>query len=181
VLSVRYQPLDADWDGLMIRLCELNFRAAICGPEGAGKTTLLEDLGRRLNSAGQSTRWLQLRRETQSTARRQLDEYLAAVAGDELLLVDGVEQLGPLDWRRLKRRSRRQAGLIITTHAAGRLPTLIECRTTVTLLVSIVEQLAPGSGEGLRDELPELFVRHAGNIRLCLRELYDRCAAIERS
>jgi hypothetical protein len=178
VLTVRYRPLDTDWDGLMARLRELNFRAAICGPEGVGKTTLLEDLGGRFNLGGQRTRWIQFRRETRSTARRQLDEHLDAASSEELLLVDGAEQLGVLDWQRLKRRSRRQAGLIITTHVPGRLPTLIDCRTTVPLLASIVEQLVPGDGERLRDELPELFARHAGNIRLCLRELYDRCAAI---
>lgn len=181
VLTVRYRPLDTDWVSLLTRTRELGYRAAICGPEGSGKTTLLEDLAQRLESAGRPTCWLQLRRETRASSRQQLDQYLASATGDDLLLVDGSEQLGPLEWQRLKRRSRQHAGLIITTHAPGRLPTLIECRTTLPLLASIVAQLVPADADSLHSELPGLMARHTGNIRLCLRELYDRYAAIGHS
>lgn len=177
ILTVRYHPLDTDWNALLTRARDLEHRAAICGPEGAGKTTLLEDLVKRFHSAGQSTRWLQFRRDTRATARRQLDAFLAAASQDDLLLIDGAEQLGTLDWHRLNRRSHQHAGLIITTHTPGRLPTLIECRTTTPLLESIVAQLVPDDVARLSDDLPALFARHHGNLRLCLRELYDQYAA----
>jgi len=176
VHAVRYQPLDATWSHLLSRLAELDFRAAICGPEGSAKTTLLEDLDQRLRAGGHPTRWLQLRRESRSAARRLCGEFLDAARFGEILLVDGAEQLGPFAWPQLRSRSRFHAGLVITTHAPGRLPTLCECRTTAALLESLVAQLVPTDVDQLRLELPALFVRHAGNIRLCLRELYDRYA-----
>ncbi|MFO1093892.1 MAG: hypothetical protein U0992_11360 [Planctomycetaceae bacterium] len=71
-------------------------------------------------------------------------------------------------------RSRRHAGLVITVHTPGRLPTLIDCRTTVALLESRVARLAPDDVDRWRDQLPALFARCDGNIRDCLRELYDR-------
>ena len=102
-----------------------------------------------------------------------MDEFLRAASTEDVLLVDGVEQLGPLTWRKLRRGSLSHAGLIITTHAPGRLPTLIECRTSVELLDEIVTELAPAEIGRLRPKLPPLFARHDGNVRLCLRELYD--------
>ncbi|MBL8849862.1 MAG: hypothetical protein JNG89_09265, partial [Planctomycetaceae bacterium] len=78
--------------------------------------------------------------------------------------------------RLLKRRAGRHAGLVVTLHRSGRLPTLIDCRTSSDLLESIVARLAPDDVDHLRGELPALFHRHQGNIRLCLRSLYDRYA-----
>jgi len=181
ILTIRYRPLDTSWQMLLERLSDFSFRAAICGPQGAGKTTLLEDLALRLTESGRTTRSLQLRRESRAAAGRQVQSFLESAQASDILLVDGAEQLNPLAWHRLKRRSRQHAGLVITTHAPGRLPTLIECRTTLSLLASIVEQLVPADAASLRDALPELFARHDGNIRTCLRALYDRSAAIRGS
>lgn len=173
VLTVRYEPQDTTWEALQSRLELLDCRAAICGPEGSGKTTLLEDLQARLNAAGRPTRWLQLRRELRPASRGLVHDFLEQASHDEILLVDGAEQIGPLTWRWLRSRVRRHRGLIITTHRPGRLPTLIECRTSEALLESIVARLVPNDIEGLRSDLPALLARFEGNIRLCLRSLYD--------
>jgi adenylate kinase family enzyme len=175
VLQVRYRfESGDDWDQLLQRLANFGWRAAIVGPQGAGKTTLQEDLADRLAAEGRPIRWLRLNRENRTTAAARVQEALAGSGPDTLLFVDGAEQLGPLLWRRLKRRSLNCGGLVITTHKPGRLPTLIQCRTTPQTLDWIVRHLVPPA------ELPEtallerLFNRHAGNLRLCLRELYDR-------
>jgi hypothetical protein len=173
VRAFRYRPLESSWDELLRRVERANYRGALVGPEGSGKTTLLEDIAERLAALGQSSRWLQIRRETRRNGARLVKEVLRSASAEDVLLVDGVEQLGPLTWRRLRRGSLSHAGLIITTHAPGRLPTLVECRTNVELLKEIVLELAPGEYERLRPELPALFARHWGNVRLCLRELYD--------
>lgn len=178
MLSIRFAPLDASWDELLSRLQSLEWRAAICGAEVSGKTTLLEDLAARLQATGRRTRWLQLRREIRPSARGLMKQFLRAAEPDEVLLVDGAEQLGALSWRSLQRRAGRHPGLIITTHRSGRLPTLIECRTSIALLESIVVRLAPDDMDELREDLPALFRRHDGNIRLCLRSLYDRYASL---
>ncbi len=44
VHAIRYHPVNTTFDQILARLHELNYRAAITGPEGSGKTTLLEDL-----------------------------------------------------------------------------------------------------------------------------------------
>jgi hypothetical protein len=68
----------------------------------------------------------------------------------------------------------RRAGLLVATlHRPRLLPTLIECRTDLGLLRELVAELAPADAPLLEPRLDELFERHRGNIRLCLRELYD--------
>jgi hypothetical protein len=66
--------------------------------------------------------------------------------------------------------------LIVTAHRRGRLATLVACATSVGLLDRIMQRLAP---EGLvtAPSAAELFVRHRGNLRDALRELYDVYAA----
>jgi hypothetical protein len=177
VRTFRYRPLDGSWDELLQRLKQADYRGALVGPEGSGKTTLLEDMAERLRLRGRPSRWLQIRRETRRDGGRLVDQFLQGALTEDVLLVDGVEQLGPLTWRRLRRKSRAHAGLVITTHAAGRLPTLVECRTSSRLLEEIVAKLAPAEFDCLRPGLPALFERHAGNVRLCLRELYDWVAS----
>ena len=66
--------------------------------------------------------------------------------------------------------------MIVTTHGHGRLPTLIECTTSVGLLQRIMRSLAPDAA-ATAPPAAELFIRHHGNIREALRELYDVYAA----
>ena len=174
VLSIRYRFLDAvDWEELLGKFSELNRRAAVVGPKGSGKTTLQEDLAVRLEGQGSTIRWLRFNRENRNQARRQIDAVLAEAQPEDLLFVDGAEQLGPLRWRRLLRRTTRFAGLVVTVHTPGRQPTLIDCRTTPELLHGIVESLTSSADCPSRRMLDALFERHQGNLRLCLRELYD--------
>jgi hypothetical protein len=82
--------------------------------------------------------------------------------------LDGAEQLGRVGWWSFLRKARRARGLVITSHRAGLLPTLVECETSAPLLREIVECLHPG-----RPAIDLLFDRHGGNVREALRELYD--------
>jgi hypothetical protein len=52
------------------------------------------------------------------------------------------------------------------------LPTLIECATTPALLKEIVSDLLPGDAVP-PEILDRLYRDHQGNIRHCLRDLYD--------
>lgn len=177
VHTFRYRPVGISWDAIIEKLNEMHVRAAVVGPEGSGKTTFLEDLQQRLHAAGRATRWLQLRRDTGRHALRLVRETLTRSAWHEILLIDGAEQMGPLTWRRLAIRSRQHAGLVITVHCAGRLPTLMECTTCPELLEEVVRKLAPQFVNQLAPRLPELFQRHSGNVRLCIREIYDWLAS----
>jgi len=178
--TIRYRPLHTTFDQLLARLHELNYRAAITGPEGSGKTTLLEDLQQVLERKGFRTRLVFVNDASlfDSPACRQL---LSELARDQILLLDGADLIRRSDWSLLKRHTITHAyGLVITSHKRGLLPTLIECSTTPALLREIVAELLPQSRTTPAEFLDSLYERHKGNLRACLRELYDLYAQGDR-
>lgn len=94
-----------------------------------------------------------------------------------IILLDGAEQLSRWQWFRLRRQTRQAAGLVITDHAPGRLPTLLECRTSPELLSEIVSELLGDEARGCFPRAEKLLRDHRGNIRDVLRALYDERAA----
>jgi hypothetical protein len=204
VERLRYRLDDTGWNALLDRLAALDHRAALVGPCGSGKTTLLEELRDRFAARGVPTAHLRLGIERPATFGAEFARFLADAPG-RLLFLDGAEQLNWWQWRRFKRASRAAAGLVITTHRAGRLPTLRRCETSPGLLGELVAELeagqsgsrrhplalfddrqesAPanvgghgGTGEDERRKCFDLWHRHGGNVRNALRELYDRWPA----
>lgn len=177
--ALAFRPQGASWSELLVRLEVLRHRAAIVGADGTGKTTFLEDLARRLPLAG----WRPVLRvlKPDSTRGEVRDAIAVARTADakDVLLVDGADHLKRLDWWRLARAARRAGGLVIASHRAGLLPTLIETRTSAELLAELVHELAPGLADRLEPELAGLLERHHGNVRDTLRALYDHAAALE--
>jgi len=171
--AIRYRPVNTTFDRILARLSELNYRAAITGPEGSGKTTLLEDLHQALAQKGFRTRLIFLNDTSllDSPACRRL---LSELARDQIVLLDGADLIRRSDWSLLKRHTITHAGgLIITSHRRGLLPTLIECSTTAALLKDIVNGLLPRGRPIPAEFLDHLYARRQGNLRDCLRELYD--------
>ena len=157
-------------EALCRRLDDLGGRAAIVGPEGTGKTTLLEELAPSLSG---NTIWVRLGASCHRPWRTARTQLPSPVAEKHTVLIDGAEQLGPLGWRRFLFATRSAGRLVATLHRPGLLPTLIECRPGCDLLRDLVKELAPGEAPQLASGLDDLFRRHDGNIRLCLRDLYD--------
>jgi hypothetical protein len=167
---------ETSWDELLARLAALDHRAALVGPEGRGKSTLLVELGDRLaRDRGFRLRAVTLRRGERRLARSARRRLLDGLEADDLLLIDGAQELSPWEWRRIRWGSRPAGGLVVTSHRAGLLPTLHECRTTPALLADLVAELAP-NGAGL-PPAGELFARHAGNLRDALLDAFDLSAA----
>ena len=176
VLEIRYRlPAGLTWEDLLARLASLSWRAAIVGRHGHGKTTLLEDLAPRLEGRGFRVRTISLR-EAHPRLGQENRALIRSLEPEDILLLDGAEQLGRLSWRLVRLLTRRAGGLVVTSHRPGLLPTLVECETSPELLAAIVGELA-----GADIEVGELYSRHRGNVRDALRELYDRWAGIRPS
>jgi hypothetical protein len=106
---------------------------------------------------------------------------LADLSWDQIVLLDGADLIRRSDWSLLKRHTITHAyGLIVTSHKRGLLPTLIECSTTPALLKDIVSGLLPQGRTIPAEFLDRLYTCHQGNLRTCLRELYDLYAESDR-
>jgi len=159
-------------DGVVDRFVEAGCRGALVGPHGTGKSTLIEEMLPLLRLRGYSPSLLRLNEDDHPQVAKRVEQWLLETAAHQLLVLDGAEQLGFFPWRRFKRRSSRFAGLLITTHRPGRLPTLLRTESSVRLLATIVRELVPDNTLSPLF-LTALFRRHRGNLRDCLRELYD--------
>jgi energy-coupling factor transporter ATP-binding protein EcfA2 len=168
VEDVAFRFGDDGWPALLRRLAAHGGRGLLLGPEGSGKTTLLEALAVRFASDG-PVAWLRLRREPAAT-RARLAAFLATPVVGATVCIDGLEQLGRLAWWRAARHARSARRLIATSHHPGRLPVLRRHATSPALLGDLVAELAGAAPS----DAEALWRRHGGNLRLCLRELYDR-------
>jgi hypothetical protein len=168
-LTFRYPP-GLDRAALLARLAALGGRAAIVGPEGSGKTTLSRDL-----EAGLADRY-RIWRITQRRGDHRLARPLPRLGVEDFVILDGAEQLSAFGFWRLCRRTRSAGGLLVLSHRAGRLPTLIETRTSQALLDDLVAILTPG-----RPCAADWLAAHGGNIREALRGLYDAQAGLRPS
>jgi len=169
--ALPFRAVGTSLEELAMKLDAVGGRAAIVGPEGSGKTTLLEQLGCRL----QGEVVLVAPAGPRRNGWRSIEERLPPRIGPRhTVLVDAAGRLGPAGWLRLKRRARNAGRLVVTRHRSGRLPTLHRCQTTPDLLADLVRELALHYALVLEPGLLDLFERHQGNLRLCLRELYDR-------
>jgi hypothetical protein len=173
VLSVRYRLQGVTWAELLKRSEALRYRAALVGPCGHGKTTLLEDLEPRFREKGFNTHLIRLNEDCPELESGFVKRLNAALTKADLLLLDGADQLRPLAWFWFCWRIRAAGGLIITTHKAGRLPTLWECRSSAFLLSRIAAELLGVCPEALRVQAQLLFAKHRGNLREALRDFYD--------
>lgn len=177
MLQVRYRLPENRWAGLLSCCEQLNYRGAIIGPHGSGKTTLLEDLDLRLKGLGFSTVFLQLTADNPRFAPGVLQRLFARPRPKTLLLLDGGEQVNALAWLWFRWRSQKTRGLLITTHRAGRLPTIWECNTSPELLAEIGAELLGTNRDSVWMQAHRLFRNHGGNLREALREWYDLAAA----
>jgi hypothetical protein len=165
--ALAYRAEGFSWASLEERLRVAGGRGAIVGPEGHGKTTLLTQWAARRESLGDRVVFLRVA----SGQRRLTDTQRRLPAQGAWIFLDSAEQLGWLGWRELRRLTSGAATLVVTTHLPGRLPTVYSCRTSAELLSELAGEL-----HGAHPDCDALWQRHRGNVRLALRELYDRCS-----
>ncbi|MFM8495513.1 MAG: hypothetical protein ACKOEM_08305 [Planctomycetia bacterium] len=176
----RIPPLDGsgrplDVTALLASFDAFRGSAALVGPHGSGKTTLLWHLAAALAARGRRVERVRL------SDGRGLVLLVAAVirgVGGGVVCVDSWERLGR-PWADLVRWIARAGGtrLLVTAHRPGRLPTLWICRTSPSLLASIVAGLPNGGAlvsPEREQQIAEVFRLSAGDIRESLFALYDR-------
>ncbi len=170
---ITFRPLGPSFDQLMDELTRMQYRAAIIGTHGSGKTTLLAQIRQHLSRGGFTVKSIFTSLD-QPLIRQDRGEFLAELKPGEIVLLDGADHLSLLAWQRFKRSVLRSAGgLIITSHKASLMPTLLECSTTERLLAELVEELLDGPHRIGQVDLLGIYTEHDGNIRDCLRHLYD--------
>lgn len=174
---LRFRLDDAGWHGLMTRFAAQRRRGVLVGPHGSGKTTLREEIERRLQGDGWRVQAVVLRDDGPATWAAVVEAVERCDAGTVLSL-DGLDRIGRWRWWGLRGRLRAVGGVLATSHAPGRLPLLHRHRTSVGLLGELAgELLAPSPADAhLHARCQELFTRHRGDVRACLRALYDEAA-----
>lgn len=181
VLRVRYRLRGVAWEELLARLARMRYRAAIVGPDGTGKTTLLEDLEPRLAARGFTPKPLRLDQDHPCLAPDFERQFFAQLGRGDVILLDGAEQMSRWHWWLFRRRSRGAGGLVITSHRAGMLPTVLEARTTPELLEELLEELLGPAATAHQAQARQLFEQHRGNLRLALRAFYDLYADLPQA
>jgi hypothetical protein len=171
--QVRYRLDGLDWEELLGRFDRLKRRAALVGDHGTGKTTLLEEFAARFRQQGFRVLSFRLTRDEPTFREDLWNAPLAGFGTRDVVLLDGAEQLNRWEWKKFQRFTRLTGGLLITTHRAGRLPTLYECRTTPQLLASLVTELVRVPEWPVSQSPAELYWQHRGNLREAFRDLYD--------
>ena len=145
----------------------------IIGPHGSGKSSLVASLIPAIEQVGRHTVLIELH-----DRQRVLPIAGALQAGfheGTLLIVNGYEQLSVLSRLRLKwLRRRNRMGLVVTAHGSVGLPTLYRTRSNLQTVREIVSQLLHDDPTRFTpEEIESAFVRHGGNLRECLFDLYD--------
>lgn len=172
-LAFRFPP-GQSFPKLLERLAEQQNVGAIVGRHGSGKTRLLEELYPRLHEAGYKPELFRLSSESSMRDKERMVADLRKVVRPGFILLDGAEQLSTRLWLPLRTAASQAAGFVVTVHRVSRLPTLIECDTSVALLQDLVEELC--GAPLIPFDAENLMLRHHGNLRLCFRELYERWA-----
>jgi hypothetical protein len=173
---LHYRFDDDGWRRLFVRFGANHWRGVLVGPHGSGKTTLREEIEARLRADGWEVRSLVLGDGCAITWNG-LQSWMAGAGSRTLLSVDGLDRIGAMTWWRLRHAARDVGGILATSHRAGRLPLLHRHTTSVALLADLIRELV---GEAY-PEIDErrcgaLFRRHRGDLRACLRALYDAAA-----
>ena len=170
---IRFRPHGRSFDQLMVELERMEYRAAIVGVDGSGKTTLLGEIQEYLVRSGFAVRSIFVSTSEPLTKQARRASLVGLERG-EIVLLDGADHLSAFSWQGFKRSVLYSAGrLIITSHKAGLMPTLLECSTTEKLLAELVEELLGGMDGIGKIDLTGIYREHNGNIRECLRHLYD--------
>ncbi|MDB2686780.1 hypothetical protein N9Y42_06170 [Mariniblastus sp.] len=166
-ISFRFE--SGDWDSNLLRLEQMNYRAAIVGRKGSGKTTLLEQLQTRLQQ-----HYVSLPHD-RTCHSQVLTETIAASRAGQIVLLDGIERFSFWQRQSLFRNTIAGPGLIVIVHRKCRLKTWVHCRTDDQLMTQLIKDLGFVDPSVVKAG-QAAFKKCRGNVREAFLELYDRFA-----
>ncbi len=171
--ALRFRLDECGWRALLNRFTAHNRRGLLVGPHGSGKTTLREELEQRLRCEGFSLRSLVLG-DQRRVSWADLRHLIADADARTIISLDGIDRIPLPIWWCLRQAIRHVGGILATSHIAGRLALLHQHLTSPTLLMNLIEELTDTTtATALRDHSQALYQRHQGDLRACLRSLYD--------
>jgi nucleoside-triphosphatase THEP1 len=173
ILKIRYQLAPQELNDLLATWARHHYRGALIGPHGHGKTTLLEDIQQYLKKENKKIILLRLSSDKPYLDLKQWEFIQTSIKDQHFILLDSAGCLNFWQFHRFLTLSKKAPGIIVTTHHRTRLPTLRYCKTSPETLVKIVSQLLHAKLTPDIQLLNTLYQKHQGNIRECLRELYD--------
>ncbi|MDK2972085.1 MAG: hypothetical protein PWP23_1840 [Candidatus Sumerlaeota bacterium] len=151
---------------------ENGWTGELAGPEGAGKTTLLFTIAAELRRRGLRSMLFRIREE-----RPRLPlAWRLAVRRAAVVLVDSAELLRPSAVESLIAScQRRKSGLLLTTHVPFGLGLSCRVEPHPECFHALVARLLAPEGKTLgREQARALLLRHGGNAREALFDLYEQ-------
>lgn len=169
-LTFRFPPGD-DLSALLTRLHSRRGRGAIIGKKGSGKSTLVEQLAARWRREGRDVRLLRVHAGRHRLCAADWSMLTSGLSANSAVIIDGAGHLWPGGFWRLRWRVRMAGIFLCTAHRRGLVPVLLRTATDVRLLDRLLDEL------GVRDpRSAERFAHSRGDLRRCLRSLYDEYA-----
>ena len=171
ILSFDPQLSGTSWVEIERRWMALGRRASLVAPHGAGKSTFMDAFQTRLEASGHSVLRLFLNQESNKLDKGQW--RMLECCQQQIIMLDGEEQLSYLSQRRFYRLTQSCSGLLISRHKPTKLPQLLVLDPDMDLLVTCIERLAPEHLPQLHSMLSGWWSEHNGNIREILLRCYD--------
>ncbi len=146
----------------------------ITGRHGTGKSTLLAALTPAIEHRGRLVKSITLVAGQRHLPHAFITSLRLAV-GRGVAAIDGVEQLYLWNRLLLERSCRaHRVGLVVASHRSAHLPSLYETAVDEGRAWRVVEQLQDGFPPRIEiGDLAARLVRHQGNLREALFDLYD--------
>jgi energy-coupling factor transporter ATP-binding protein EcfA2 len=174
---IPYQWREATPSQLLFSLEQNRFRGSILGPHGSGKSTLLQTLRSLLEKKGFKTVQIFLNRDSSIHTLELFRHVIFAHRTSSVLFIDGADLLSWPQWMMVRWFAFSLSGVIVTSHEQPLLPVIWRCRPERGLAQDIVRFL---SGTTVPEvAIQQLFLKHSGNMREILRELYDEYSSLE--
>lgn len=146
--------------------------AAIVGPHGHGKSTLLAAIVRQSSALGRRVVCIGVDGPAAAVAAV---AAIARVPPGSLVCIDGWDRMRcGTSWAARVLATRRGCGMLVTTHTDAGLPVLARCESSPAILAKLIGLLPDHGGRITPTDVDEAFLRHAGDVRESLFELYDR-------